>query len=255
MVSQRISFVSLAGVLVAITVNCGGDRLVGENRTLAPEPPDSSTSASDLDATVPEAAPGDAGAPQHRFSAADPCGPTGVVAIAGTTPFSLSTETTASARGYIVRFDPPAVLADVSLMEETPAVFPFRYAATVNPAELPDAPDCEALRSDAVFTIFRSGTGNFMADQPYINPSSGSAGCGGSIDYQVEAPADRVRVFGMLPGAKMLEGPLALTHDANDHWIGQMSDVALPGCLTPGYVIILVAHYGRYVVGITIGAI
>lgn len=259
----RVKLMHVAGlVLLPLLWRCGGDRVVGENRRGAARPamersdgaPESETDAS----YVP--APGassttllDAGRYHGSFVAAEPCDQTGLIRILATAyEASPSTKVTA-AHGYVVSFDPPAVSADVTLSLDGP--LEFAYAGSVDHTDLPGAPDCESLRADAVFAVFELQGGRREVEFPLLNDTTidytdYSGSCGTAVDFSVAAPADRVRIFGLLPSTHTFEGPVTLTEDASGHWKGRTTDADFPHCGDDGYLFLVAAHKGGYLVGL-----
>jgi hypothetical protein len=221
------------------------------------EPPDVTSTGTDASGIPAPGAPSnttlDAGPHYGFFSAAEPCDATGTISIHAT-PLD-GTVSTKAARGYVVSFDPPAVRADVALsLNALPGA--GEYVGSVDHADLPGAPDCESLRADAVFAVFELGGGRLDVElAPPINDTAidymdRKGSCGATVDFTVAAPADRVRIFGMIPATHTLEGPVFLTEDTSGHWKGQVTDADFPHCGGGGYMFLVAAHKGAYLVGL-----
>jgi hypothetical protein len=259
----RVRTMHIASVmLVSLPWGCGGDRVVGENRPGAARPamerPDAAPESGTAPSGVP--APGassmtslDAGPSHGFFVAAEPCDATGLIRIRETAHEASSSTRVTAAHGYVVSFDPPAVRADLTLSVAGP--LEFGYAGSVDHADLPGAPDCETLRADAVFAVFELEGGQREVEFPLLNDTTSdytdyNGSCGATVDFTVAAPADRVRIFGMIPSTHALEGPVSLTKDPSGHWKGQRTDADFPHCGDAGYLFLFAAHEGGYLVGL-----
>lgn len=237
-------------ILAIAQTACGGDLLVAENRThdagrVNPPTPVTTTAKPDAMAHPPPSTK-DGGVTQLKFHN-DPCDAAGIISFGGLAPFA---DPVVSATGYVVAFDPPAVLGSVPL---TLSANGFGPTGEIAANALTGSPDCISLRSDAVFTILESSTGDVEpADLFALGIASGpNFFCIGGFGAYVSG-ADKVRVYGMLPGHSDLDGPLPLAESSPGHWTALAASTDLPRCGQSGYMVIVVAHSGAELIGLAI---
>lgn len=245
--------------VVAHVVACTNKAIVAETRD-AQTPSDAAPANMARDASARGGSSGNDGAVGSPFTdpgvvVNDPCDAVGLIELADESAAVLR------ATAYVVAFDPPRVLSTRELTKTQYDTWQGR----IDPRELPGAPDCMALRADAVFVVDTKADGTHQfpvrSDGVHATPVVGDGfnatspvdSCSTtyvSFDPRI-GPVSEVRGFELSLADSSLEGPFQMTQGPLG-WQVPGPDAGLLGCNRPGKVNLVAAHEDGILVGLVL---
>lgn len=187
----------------------------------------------------------------------DPCNALGQIEISHLGHDRDGTETV---NAYVVAFDPPRLLGTKAL-EPVFLVNGERdgWEVTIERTELEGTPSCEVLRGSLVFIAGVDEQGTVWVEEGDINANGGMTYCTSirmNLDPSVGA-VDQVRAFGMVLGESQIEGPRVAVRNSSPgswDWVDWRDPEGFQSC-TLGYVIMMVAHRGKYLAASAVRAV